>query len=98
MPVSYTHLAQYIADVTEYYKDTYNVDFSSYSAMNEPYTDYWGAYSWKQEGCHFDMGESQSQLILSLRNALDAKGLDQVQVSGTDETSIDAVSYTHLLC
>lgn len=95
---AYDAFAQYIADVTEYYKDTYNVDFSSYSAMNEPYTDYWGAYSWKQEGCHFDMGESQSQMLLSLRNALDAKGLDQVQVSGTDETSIDVqiLSYGQL--
>ncbi len=82
----------------EHYKTTYGVEFSSYSAMNEPYTDYWGAYSWKQEGCHFDMGESQSKMLLVLRSTLDANGLGNVQVSGTDETSIDVqiLSYGQL--
>ena len=95
---AYNAFAQYIADVTEHYKAAYGVEFSSYSAMNEPYTDYWGAYSWKQEGCHFDMGESQSKMLLALRSTLDANGLGNVQVSGTDETSIDVqiLSYGQL--
>lgn len=95
---AYNAFAQYIADVTEHYKAAYGVEFSSYSAMNEPYTDYWGAYSWKQEGCHFDMGESQSKMLLALRSTLDANGLEKVQVSGTDETSIDVqiLSYGQL--
>lgn len=95
---AYNAFAQYIADVTEHYKAAYGVEFSSYSAMNEPYTDYWGAYSWKQEGCHFDMGESQSKMLLALRSTLDANGLGNVQVSGTDETSVDVqiLSYGQL--
>ena len=62
--------------------------FQVIQQMNEPTQIIVGSQL-EQEGCHFDMGESQSQMLLSLRNALDAKGLDQVQVSGTDETSID---------
>ena len=44
--------------------------------MNEPYTNYWGANSNKQEGCHFDQGESQSRIIVALNNALKEKGID----------------------
>ena len=51
-------------------------------------TNYWGAYSNKQEGCHFDQGESQSKIIEALNEELEKKGIDII-ISGTDETSID---------
>ena len=59
------------------------------TAMNEPDTEYWHAFSEKQEGCHFDPGESQSVMILSLREALDERGFFDILISGTDETGID---------
>lgn len=40
--------------------------------MNEPDTTYWGANSNKQEGCHFDPGDSQSGIVTAFKEALDA--------------------------
>ena len=57
--------------------------------MNEPNTSYWGAFSNKQEGCHFDPGERQSRILTALAAQLAEKGLTDIQISGTDETSID---------
>ena len=57
--------------------------------MNEPNTAYWQAYSPKQEGCHFDPGESQSRILTAAAAKLREKGLDDILLAGTDETSID---------
>lgn len=81
--------ADYLAEVTLHFKDSWGITFQSLSPMNEPYTNYWGAYSNKQEGCHFDQGESQSNMLVALSDALEQKGLSDVLVVGTDETSID---------
>lgn len=79
--------ASYMADVIEHWQNN-GITFQSATPMNEPYTNYWGANSNKQEGCHFDQGESQSRIIVALNNALKAKGIDLI-LSATDETSID---------
>ena len=81
--------AKFIAQTTKYFKDNFGITFESYSPMNEPDTTYWGALSWKQEGCHYDPGDSQSRMLLATREALDAEGLNDVLVVGMDETSID---------
>ena len=57
--------------------------------MNEPYTNFWGAFSNKQEGYHFDQGNSQSKIIIALNNALLSRRLRDIQISASDETSID---------
>ncbi len=85
----YDDFAKYIADATALFKKE-GIEFKSYSPMNEPDTDYWGVNSPKQEGCHFGSGTSQSKMITETRNALDAKGLNDVLVAGMDETSIDS--------
>ncbi len=85
----YDDFAKYIADTTKHFKDEFGITFKSYSPMNEPDTNYWGALSPKQEGCHFDPGTSQSNMIIETRKALDAAGLSDVLVAGMDETSID---------
>ncbi len=85
----YDNFAEYIAEVTKHFKDEWGIEFKSYSPMNEPYTNYWGQYSYKQEGCHFHSGNSESNMINSLRFALDSHGLNDVLVAGADETSID---------
>lgn len=79
--------ASYMADVIEHWQNN-GITFQSATPMNEPYTNYWGANSNKQEGCHFDQGESQSRIIVALNNALKEKGIDLI-LSATDETSID---------
>ena len=74
----YTAFAEYLAEVCYHYKP-----------MNEPYTNFWGANSYKQEGCHFDQGNSESKILVELQKAMAAKGMSDVIISGTDETSID---------
>ncbi|MCX7715778.1 MAG: alpha-L-arabinofuranosidase, partial [Clostridia bacterium] len=85
----YDDFAQYLADVTKHFKDAWGIKFKCISPMNEPNTSYWGAYSAKQEGCHFDAGTSQSNMFVSLNTALVNAGLDDVAIVGSDETSID---------
>lgn len=83
----YDDFAKFIADATKLFKDN-GIAFKSYSPMNEPDTDYWGYGSYKQEGCHFDPGTSQSKMITETRKALDEAGLKDVLVAGMDETSL----------
>ncbi len=81
--------AKFIAETTRHFKDEFGITFESYSPMNEPDTSYWGANSPKQEGCHYDSGESESRMLVATRKALDDEGLNDVLVVGMDETSID---------
>ncbi len=85
---SYKAFAKYMADVIEHWEDEGVIDFQSTDPMNEPNTNYWGAYSNKQEGCHFDPGDSQSNILIALNEELESRGIDII-ISGTDETSID---------
>lgn len=90
----YDDFAEYIAESTKLLKNE-GIVFESYSPMNEPDTNYWGANSPKQEGCHYTPGTSQSNMIIETRKALDNAGLTDVLVAGMDETSIDS-SVTNL--
>ena len=85
----YTAFAEYLAEVCDYYEKYWGVKVQSIDPMNEPYTNFWGAFSQKQEGCHFDQGESESKILVELKKSLDKRGLNDVIVCGTDETSID---------
>ena len=86
---AYEAFARYLADVAAHFASAWGIRFQSISPMNEPDTAYWGALSSKQEGCHFDPGASQSRLLLALSAQLREKGLEDILISGTDETSID---------
>ncbi len=85
----YDDFAEYLAEVCLHYEKDWGVNIQSIDAMNEPYTNYWSANSPKQEGCHFDQGNSQSTVITELKKSLDKRGLGNIMISGTDETSID---------
>lgn len=85
----YKYFAEYIADVTEYINNVLNIKVSSVSPMNEPNTDYWKHFSEKQEGCHYDCGESQNRIILETAKAIKNKGLNNIQIVASDETSTD---------
>ena len=95
---AYDAFAQYLADVAEHFDQSWGIRFQSISPMNEPDTSYWGAGSPKQEGCHFDSGASQSRILTALAAKLAEKGLGDILIAGTDETSIDsqALSLTRL--
>ncbi len=94
---SFTAFACYMADIIEHWANEGVITFQSASPMNEPATSYWGAFSEKQEGCHFTQGEVQSRILVELNNELKKKGLDII-ICGTDETSIDSsiTSFQHL--
>ena len=83
------NFGKFIAETTKHFKDSFDIEFKSYSPMNEPDTDYWGYLSWKQEGCHYSPGNMQSDTIIATRRALDEQGLTDVLVAGMDETDLD---------
>ncbi len=86
-PEYYTEFAKYLAHTAKYINDEMGIKVSSVSPMNEPNTNYWWANNWKQEGCHFDPGKSQSEIIAETANAFEACGLGDVEIVGSDETS-----------
>ena len=79
--------AQYLANVCDYIEKHYGIKIKSLAAMNEPFTNYWRAYSEKQEGCHISIGKMQSDVILATANALRDKNLNDITVTATDETN-----------
>ena len=83
----YEDFAKYLANVTEYINNVLKIRVSSISPMNEPNTNYWKAFSEKQEGCHFDAGKSQNKIIIETAKAIKDKGLKQIQIVASDETS-----------
>ena len=96
---SYHAFASYMADVIVHWANE-GIYFQSTTPMNEPYTNYWGANSAKQEGCHFDLGDSESDIIVALHDELERQAaempagaaktaVENIIFSGTDETNID---------
>lgn len=79
--------AEYMAHVSEYMQKEMGIKVSSVAAMNEPNTDFWRAFSDKQEGCHFDAGETQDRILQAISRAFAEKGMGDVEVTGSDETS-----------
>lgn len=82
-----TPFAQYLATVCGYIENNYSVKIKSLAAMNEPFTNYWRAYSEKQEGCHVSPGKMQSSVLIETAKALRAKKLNHITVTATDETN-----------
>ncbi|MCR5706911.1 MAG: discoidin domain-containing protein [Ruminococcus sp.] len=85
----YDDFAKYLAEVSYHYKNDWGIDIQSITPTNEPYTNFWYAGSPKQEGCHFDIGNCESKIILELQKAMNEKGMGDVIISASDETSID---------
>ena len=85
----YDDFAEYLAEVCLHYEKDWGVHVQSVEAFNEPYTNFWGANSPKQEGCHFDIGNSESKMIMELQKSMQKRGLNDTMIVGTDETSID---------
>ena len=92
----YDDFALYMARATKWIDDNLEEKFgegvSFVEPMNEPDTNYWQAGSTKQEGCVFNTGELQSWMLSEMQSALDAEefggSLDDVKITGTDETAL----------
>lgn len=82
-----TDFAEYLAHVSKYINDEMGIKISSLAAMNEPYTNYWRAYSPKQEGCHVSPGKMQSTLLIETAKAMKNAGLWDVDITASDETN-----------
>lgn len=82
----YDDFADYLAKVVKYYKENYNIHFSSVEPMNE---NGWSISrnGEKQEGCTFMEGESRSKMILAMQEALKNNGLENLILAGCDESS-----------
>ena len=91
----YEAFAEYLAHVTQYINNNLKIKVNSISPMNEPNTDFWHYLSEKQEGCHFDSGESQNKIILETAKAIKNKGLCNIEIVGSDETSTDKAILTY---
>lgn len=85
----YDDFAEYFAAVCEHFQKDWGVNIHSVAPMNEPYTNFWYAGSPKQEGCHFDIGNSESTVLTKLDKAMKRHGLGDILISASDETSID---------
>lgn len=79
--------AEYMATVVKHYVDG-GVNVVSVEPMNEP-SNGWnvGYYGVKQEGCSIIAGEEQSAMIMAMDAAMQKHGLDNLILSGMDETS-----------
>lgn len=84
---SYKAFAKYLADVTKHLIDE-GYPIYSIAGMNEP-SNGWAAYNNKQEGCYVARGEDQSKVITTLSDQLAEVGLNDLIISGCDETGID---------
>lgn len=85
----YDDFAAYLAHVSKYIQEELGIHISSVSPMNEPNTDYWQAFSPKQEGCHVEPGRDQSEILLKTARAFQDCGLTDVILAASDETSPD---------
>ena len=88
-PDAYEAFARYLVGVAQHFEEEWNIPVQSLEPMNEPYTNYWKAYSPKQEGCRFSPGASQSKILVEVRKALDEAGMKDVILPASDETSLD---------
>ena len=84
---SYDAFADYLVQVAKHYKDAFGVTFRTIEPLNEPNANWWKANG-GQEGCHFSPANQQT-IIKAVSAALQASGLTGVQVSASDENSMD---------
>ncbi len=79
--------AEYLVDVCSFIKSSLGISIKSLAPMNEPFTDFWQAYSGKQEGCYIPPGRIQSKVLISVKNKLKEKQLDNTILTASDETN-----------
>jgi len=84
---NYNQHATYLATIAKYAKDHWGIRFESVEPFNEPMASWWSSTG-TQEGCHFDVS-TQATIIGLLRSELDSRGLSNMMIASSDETSYD---------
>ena len=79
--------AVYLATIAAYAQTNWGVTFNSVEAFNEPHGSWWTATG-TQEGCYFDTA-SQATVIGYLRTEMNNRGLTNMPIAASDETSYD---------
>jgi galactan endo-1,6-beta-galactosidase len=79
--------AFYLATIAAYARTNWGVTFNSIEAFNEPHGSWWTATG-TQEGCYFDTA-SQATVIGYLRTEMNNRGLTNMPIAASDETSFD---------
>jgi galactan endo-1,6-beta-galactosidase len=79
--------AVYLAAIAAYARTNWGVTFNSVEAFNEPHGSWWTATG-TQEGCYFDT-PTQATVIQYLRTELNNRGLTNMPIAASDETSFD---------
>jgi galactan endo-1,6-beta-galactosidase len=79
--------AIYLATIAAYARTNWGVTFNSIEAFNEPHGSWWTATG-TQEGCYFDT-PSQETVIGYLRTEMNNRGLTNMPIAASDETSYD---------
>ncbi|GGY83940.1 RICIN domain-containing protein [Streptomyces omiyaensis] len=80
----YERFAAYLSGAMKRAQDATGVTFDTLSPINEPNTNYWGAYG-RQEGSHWDPA-SQARMFTTMRARLNADGVS-TRIAGMDETN-----------
>ncbi|GGR69603.1 RICIN domain-containing protein [Streptomyces roseolus] len=80
----YERFAAYLSGAMKRAQDATGVTFDTLSPINEPNTDYWGAYG-RQEGSHWDPA-SQARMLTTMRARLNADGVT-TRIAAMDETN-----------
>jgi O-glycosyl hydrolase len=84
---SYDAFADYLVKVVKHYRDAFGIAFRTLEPLNEPNASWWKADG-SQEGCHFSPSNQQT-ILKAVSAALASNGVTGVQVSASDENSMD---------
>jgi galactan endo-1,6-beta-galactosidase len=86
-PENYVKFVSYIATTARYAKDHWGITFTTVEPFNEPSARYWIADG-KQEGCYI-LPKSQAAILPLLRAELDKRGLQDMPIAASDESTYD---------
>jgi O-glycosyl hydrolase len=84
---NYRQHAVHLAETARRARSDWGVNFRTVDPFNEPAANWWTATG-TQEGCHVDAG-IQRTILRHLRDELNARGLNDVRVSASDESLFD---------
>lgn len=81
------NFAIYLATIARRAADDWGQPFTTVSPFNEPLSEWWFE-NCKQEGCHVSAPQ-QARVLALLREELDRRGLDSLEITASEETYYD---------
>lgn len=81
------NFAIYLAAIARRAADDWGQPFTTVSPFNEPLSEWWFE-NCKQEGCHVSP-DQQARVLKLLREELDRRGLDELEITASEETYYD---------